>query len=190
MTTVASGRWTSAPVPVASAIGMSRGTPPAPSSARGAGARERPRGSPHRGSAPLFTQVANEGDHHQPVEHRHPDSAMKAIPAEMDIGMSAATTPRMPPSANGMPENTSRPSFMRCRTSRTTARNTNSAGGTTNLQALGRRFQLLEGAAPRRPVAHRDLHVGQTWPPRRRRSRYRVRERWRSPPRGACRSRG
>ncbi len=67
-----------------------------------------------------------------PLSTATPDSAMKPTAAEIDSGMprsASATTP--PLSANGMPENTSRPSFRLPNIMNSSVNTNASASGTT-----------------------------------------------------------
>ena len=112
ITTVARGRWTSAPVPVAMAMGMK------PSEATRAVIRTgRSRVSaPSRIASSRPTPPSLKLRMYEiitrPLSTATPESAMKPTAAEIDIGMSRSQSARMPPvKANGMPVKTSRPSL-------------------------------------------------------------------------------
>jgi hypothetical protein len=112
MTTVASGRCTSAPVPVAIAIGMK---PSEATSAVMSTGRRRVNApsriaassaTPSSRSVRMYEIITN------PLSTATPESAMNPTAADIDIGMSRSHKARMPPvNAKGMPVNTSRPSL-------------------------------------------------------------------------------
>ena len=103
ITTVASGRCTSTPVPVFNAIGTK---PRLATSAVINTGRKRIiapwiMDSVNCGFMP---KLANKSEHHQTIEHRHPGKCDKANPAEIESGISRKYNDNTPPvSANGTP---------------------------------------------------------------------------------------
>ncbi len=96
----------------------------------------------------------------RPLSTATPDSAMKPTAAEIDSGMPRIHSATMPPvSANGMPVNTSRPSFRLPNIANSSTNTSSSATGTTICSRCRGRLQVLELPAPRGPVAGRHLDL-------------------------------
>ena len=193
ITTVASGRCTSAPAPTLNAIG----TKPRLATSAVISTGRRRVSAPSRiassSGLPSSRRLPDEGQHHDAVEHRDADSAMKPTPAEIDSGRPRSSSAATPPvSASGTPEKTIAASFAERNSAIQQAEDQQQRHRHDELQPLGRRDQLLERAAIADPVAGRHLDLGVDLRPAapRRRSRGRGRARWRSPRRGACRPRG
>ncbi len=96
MTTVASGRCTSAPVPVLKAIGKKAEARHQRRHQHGAQPGDRPPASRLRQArSPVQHSVARRDENHV-VEHSHARKAMKPMAAEMENGMSRSQRAKMP----------------------------------------------------------------------------------------------
>ena len=181
ITTVASGRCTSAPVPVLSAIGRK------PSAATSATIRiGRSRSiAPSRIAASIVAAAAPAGrgwprPSPRPSARRRRTSVMKPTPAVIDSGMSRSHSAITPPvSASGTPLNTSAASLRRAERHQQQPEDQRQRDRHEQRQPLRRGLQLLEGAAVVEPVARRqlDLLVRSSRAPRRRSRRGRDRAR-------------
>ena len=160
MTTVASGRCTSAPAPVAIAIGTkpSEATSAVISTGR---SRVRRLRRPRRSAAwPSLRSRSMKVMMTRPLSTATPDSAMKPTAGadrERDAAQQQRRTP--PVSASGTPLNTSSASAHRAEADEEQQEDQEQRERHDDRQPLRRRDQLLELAAPADPVAGRQFHL-------------------------------
>ncbi len=132
ITTVATGRCTSAPVPVAMAIGTK---PSDATSAVISTGRRRVRAPVVTAASsgwPASRRVRMNDSITSPFSTATPDSAINPTAAEIDSGMPRSQSASTPPvSANGMPVKTSRPSRRLPNMTNSSAKTSSSASGTT-----------------------------------------------------------
>ncbi len=132
ITTVASGRCTSAPVPVAIAMGTKPSEATRAVISTGRSRVSAPSVTASGTLAPCSRKVLIQEIMTRPLSTATPDSAMKPTAAEMDSGMSRSHSARMPPvSANGMPVKTTSPSRTLPNMANSSTKTMSSATGTT-----------------------------------------------------------
>ena len=137
MTTEASGFWTSAPRPCASAIGTKPRAATAAVMSTGRRRKTLPSMTASSSSFPCFRKLLMKLIITRPLSTATPESAMKPTAAEMESGISLSHSAAMPPvSASGTPEKTSKASFTLPNVMKSNNRIRNSVIGITNWSRL------------------------------------------------------